>query len=296
MTEKITADSFDQLVSEASNVLLVDVWAPWCAPCRALLPLLEKVAATFSSELTLLTLNADEYPQLVERLAVRTLPTVLLIKHGNELDRLTGVQSESQLLGFITPYIAEPPSDLLLQAEACRQQGLDEEALRLWQVAIADDPGNNSARIALIRALLEGGSDQAGVDEDIEQRLALALECLQQAPAECLRDPKLAQLQTRVRRAARLSEEARDWQQIAQRAQQGDLQAIELYSHWLAAGGRFDEAGEFLLQRLVQATDQAAQLVIRDELIALLDTMPDRAQANALRRRMFALTDPRGSE
>ncbi len=292
MTEQISADSFEQVVSEASNILLVDVWAPWCAPCRAMLPLLEKVAATFPTKLTLLTLNADDNESLVERLAVRTLPTVLLIRQGREIDRLIGVQSESQLLDVINQHVGEQPVDLLSEAETCRLQGDMDQAVNLWQTAIAEDSNNNAARIALISALLQGYGSQAG----LERRIQLAEECLQQAPAECLRDPKLSQLQTRVRRAARLSEQVIDWDRISQNAQQGDLQAIGLYCHWLAAGGRFEEAGGFLLQRLAETSEQGARLFIRDELITLLDTMPDRAQANALRRRMFALPDPRSSE
>ena len=79
-----TMENFQQKVMEASasTPVLVDVWAEWCAPCKQLMPLLEKLAEDYQGAFMLAKVNADEQEQLTSSLGVRSLPTVILVKNG----------------------------------------------------------------------------------------------------------------------------------------------------------------------------------------------------------------------
>lgn len=93
----VTADTFDQLVRDASaeRPVLVDFWAPWCAPCKALLPMLTAITESHEGRVLLAKVNCDEQPALVERFGIRSLPTVVLFHHGQPVDGVAGIQPAS---------------------------------------------------------------------------------------------------------------------------------------------------------------------------------------------------------
>lgn len=93
MADPVTAATFD-IVRHAPDALL-DVWAPWCAPCRALTPVLERVAA--EAGLPLYALNADTDGALAQALGVRSLPTVLRFQHGRLVAAAVGAQPAERL-------------------------------------------------------------------------------------------------------------------------------------------------------------------------------------------------------
>jgi thioredoxin 1 len=80
--------------------LVVDVWAPWCGPCRAMGPVLEKLSAEYEGRVDVLKVNADEHPALVQRWQVRGIPTLLLFKEGREKSRLIGMQGRPTMNEF----------------------------------------------------------------------------------------------------------------------------------------------------------------------------------------------------
>lgn len=92
----LTAESFDDEI-KASGVLLLDCWAEWCAPCRALSPILAKLADEYNGELRVAKVNVDEHTELSRRLAVRNLPTLVLFRDGQELARRSGLLTLPQL-------------------------------------------------------------------------------------------------------------------------------------------------------------------------------------------------------
>jgi len=92
---ELTDANFPERVTRAPGIVLVDVWAAWCTPCKALTPVLEGVALRHPDTVRVLALDADANPATVERLGVRALPTVLLFRDGIERRRLVGAQGAS---------------------------------------------------------------------------------------------------------------------------------------------------------------------------------------------------------
>jgi thioredoxin len=101
----VTTDEFDAVVLADSRPVLVDFWAEWCAPCKALAPTLEKVSQNFDGKISIVKLNVDEQPAVRDRFAVRGIPTLILINNGQEVARITGNQSTTKLSGFLDSHL-----------------------------------------------------------------------------------------------------------------------------------------------------------------------------------------------
>jgi thioredoxin len=86
---------FQQAVAAADKPIIVDFWAPWCAPCRATKPVLEKLAAEFNASVTFLSINADDSRAVLEHFRVSGIPTVLALRGGQVTARVTGAQGEA---------------------------------------------------------------------------------------------------------------------------------------------------------------------------------------------------------
>lgn len=88
---EITADNFDEIVN-AETPTLVDFWAPWCGPCRALGPTIDKLADDFEGKAQVGKLNIDEHPQLAAKFGVSSIPTVMVFKGGDQTDQFVGLR------------------------------------------------------------------------------------------------------------------------------------------------------------------------------------------------------------
>ncbi len=88
---EITEDNFDTLVN-AESPTLVDFWAPWCGPCRALGPTIDKLAEDFDGKAQVGKLNIDEHPQLAAKFGVSSIPTVMVFKNGDRTDQFVGLR------------------------------------------------------------------------------------------------------------------------------------------------------------------------------------------------------------
>ena len=100
----------DALLSEREGPVLVDLWAPWCAPCRAIAPALEKIAEQYAGRATIAKVNIDDSPEVARRLGVSSIPTLILFDGGSEAARLVGVQSEAALARAIESALTISPS------------------------------------------------------------------------------------------------------------------------------------------------------------------------------------------
>ncbi len=93
--------TFEAIISKSNNPALVDFWAPWCGPCRAISPLLEEIAKEYDGRVNVVKVNVDESPETSKKFGIRSIPTLLLIKEGQVSGTQVGSLPKSQLAAFI---------------------------------------------------------------------------------------------------------------------------------------------------------------------------------------------------
>ncbi|MBG8560279.1 MULTISPECIES: thioredoxin [Pseudomonas] len=157
-----TSADFDQSVIQNSYVkpVLVDFWADWCAPCKVLMPLLEKITAEYRGELLLAKVNCDVEQDIVARFGIRSLPTVVLFKDGQPVDGFAEARPESEIRAMLEPHVQLPPpaaADPLVVAQGLFAEGRFSEAEALLQALLTEDNSNAAALILYARCLAERG-------------------------------------------------------------------------------------------------------------------------------------------
>ena len=100
----LTADTFESTIAGDTPVL-IDFWAEWCAPCRAVAPILEEIAGENETRLRVVKLNVDENPDVAKRLSILSIPTLILFANGEEKARIVGARAKEQLLRDIEPHL-----------------------------------------------------------------------------------------------------------------------------------------------------------------------------------------------
>jgi putative thioredoxin len=179
---EVTADTFEQEVLEASKEapVIVDFWAPWCGPCRALGPILEKLAAEYAGRFRLAKVNSDDNQDLARELNVRSIPDVRVFRDGQQVDQFTGVLPERQVRTFIDGVVPAPAELERLRAVELIDAGDLAGATAALRSALQLDPESHPARIDLAEVLLEIGQHEEAMtlldavpgDPDWDARIA----------------------------------------------------------------------------------------------------------------------------
>ncbi len=97
MVKEITDADFDEEVMKATTPVLLDMWAPWCGPCRMVAPVLDKISTQYEGKVKFCKMNVDENPKTSSRFQVMSIPTLLLFKEGNVVDTIVGAATESNI-------------------------------------------------------------------------------------------------------------------------------------------------------------------------------------------------------
>lgn len=163
----ITLQNFeaDLIGASMQQPVLLDIWAPWCGPCRTLGPLLEKLETAYEGRFALAKLNSDEQPEIAGQLSqafgVRSIPFCVLFNQGQPVDGFVGAIPEGEIRKFLDRHVpsaaeAEAEADTE-EAEALEAAGDTDAALAKLQQAVAIDPANDTARYDYVKLLLEQG-------------------------------------------------------------------------------------------------------------------------------------------
>ncbi len=159
LVSDVTRTEFDTLVLARSRTapVLVDFWAPWCAPCKMLMPVLARLADEYQGKFYLAKINTDIEQELAARYGIRSLPTVKLFKDGVVIDEFLGVQSEKAVREIIDRHTPRPSDALLRQAEGALASGQTRRAVEIRERALDIDPANDHVKVKLAGLLLTDG-------------------------------------------------------------------------------------------------------------------------------------------
>jgi len=102
----VTDDTFDERIRGVSGPVLVDFWAPWCAPCRAIAPALDDLAGEMAGRATVAKVNVDDNGDLAARFAIRSIPALLVFKDGRIVDQAVGALPKAQLRRLIEKHVS----------------------------------------------------------------------------------------------------------------------------------------------------------------------------------------------
>ncbi|PWV72335.1 tetratricopeptide repeat protein [Halomonas sp. A11-A] len=271
------AGNIQQLLELSMQVpVLLDCWAPWCEPCKNLMPILEKLAREYRGAFILAKLNIDENQEIAAQLGVRSVPDVKLISQGGLVDHFQGALPEKQVREWLGRYFPAPedaPASPEEQAAEALAAGDAATARALYEELVQQNPQHYPFQVELARALVAEG------------RAADARALLDNLPPE-ERDAAPAR---GVRASIEFSEEAPDAEALAALGERDDSEAQYLLALRRVADGDY-EAGLDALLALMKADRAWGDDAARKTLLRVFDALgADHPLTVTYRRKLFAL-------
>jgi putative thioredoxin len=263
-----TAQSFKQDVLDASMQMpiLVDFWAPWCAPCKTLGPMLEKLEQAYGGRFKLVKVNSDTEQQLTQHFKIRSLPTVFAVVNGQVVDQFSGALPEAKLREFIDKLMPNPSDIETEMAYQAIESGDVGKATEHIRKAISLDDKNDGARLLYAQLLLQS-NDPAAAQAQIAK-----------VSAASQQDPQVQAISAQVKQALEQNT-LPPLPEVELRIKQnpGDLEARLAYAEHCIAHKAWDQAFEQLLE--IVRKDRAFQDDIGRkkmiEVFGLAATQPD---------------------
>jgi putative thioredoxin len=257
----VTDRDFQREVIEGSRTrpVVVDLWAPWCGPCKQLGPLLERLAAEGNGKWLLAKVNVDESPQVARALGVQSIPLVLAFKDAEIVSEFVGAQPETVVRQFIERLVPDEARGLITEAVQLAQRGDTAGAEARFRDVLKRFPDSAPAAVGLANLLASTGRD------DDAMAVLDASTAIGPAAAEI----EAARAALRLRAAAKGDEGAL---RARIEADPKDHQARIELGRLLSASGRFEEALAMLLEsvRLDRNFDDAAARKAMLDVFALL--------------------------
>ena len=199
MSIDVTDATFETEILQRSQTtpVVVDLWAPWCGPCKVLGPILEKVVDATNGKVVLAKVNVDENPGLAQAFRVQSIPAVFAIRDGQVVDAFQGALPEREVQQFVASLLPTENDERLARLVAAGDEASLEAALQI-------DPGHEAAVVALANLLTARGDGEralallARVPETDDVRRAAAAARVSLRPADDF-DDRLAELIERVK-------------------------------------------------------------------------------------------------
>ncbi len=273
--EQKAVERFQKDVVEPSmaNLVVLDFWAEWCGPCKALTPVLEKVAAEYADKgVVLKKVNVDEEQFIASQFQVQSIPTVYAMFQGRPVADLTSARSESQLKQALDQILAQLPigegagdqpqqdvAQFIEMAEAVLAEGENERALGIFAQVIDMAPDNAAAHAGLVRAMVAlGEADKAR-------------EHLDSLDATLAEDPAIKQARSAIELAGEKVDDG-ELATLREKAQGGDMDARYAYAEAAFAAGQRDAAADELLA-MVEADREWNEGAARTKLLQIFEAV-----------------------